>query len=44
MQNGDDVGEGTMEVVRKDRDDVGKARLEVMLRSTEKIEDENDAG
>lgn len=32
-----------MEVVRKDRDDVDKTRLEVMLRSTEEIEDGNDA-
>lgn len=29
---------------RKDRDDVDKKRLEVMLRSTEKVEDGNDAG
>lgn len=42
--DGDDVGEGRMEVVRKDRDDVDKTRLEVMLRSTEEIEDGNDAG
>lgn len=42
--DGDDVGKGRMEMVRKDRDDVDKTRLEVMLRSTEEIEDGNDAG